>query len=303
MKVRAVLVAVVLLLPTAACGTSTGSSAVGDSCNASQAPVKAAVGFQPVFIPLKVTVNSSGEVDVSLAVSWSIGIGTIDAELGKNDDPAPPGVHRLVVSHRKDGRQVWDRYEIRCDRASRIFLNGRFRERVSTAETVIEAEPGSTSTIVVVDAAAPVGPDLRPLPEYQPLRGGRIELPDPLGEYGLGSDLDADNLTTDNFVAGGKHPTENADIFYEYGTGLMAGYDALLGITTKATRTPQQCRKDASSRKAGKVPIESLSSGRRFCVFTSAGNVALLVLTKARTLREDPGRKALTFQVTRWIKT
>jgi hypothetical protein len=288
----------------------TGCTSSGDSppdskqtsCDPKQKPVKAAVGFKPVFIPVKVTVNTEGDVDFSLAADWATPIGTFDLEVAKNDKPPPPAVHRLSVSYRKDGRQLVDRFEIRCARAYRVFMNGKFQAKVSTAETMIEALPGTVSTIVVVDAESPVGPNLKPLPEYQALAAARADLPDPLGDSGLGADFDPDRIVVGNFVPGGLSSSD-ADIFWGYGDGLSAGHRAFLGTAAASTKTPQQCRRDASSRAAGKVAPRTLTKGKRFCVVTSRGHVALLTLTKVTAKSDHPERRALTFTVQRWLKT
>lgn len=206
------------------------------------------------------------------------------------------------MSYRKDGRKLMDRFDIRCNRAYRVFMNGKFETKVSTAETVIEAAPGTTSTIVVVDAESPVGPNLKPLPEYQALPAGQVHLPDPLGEHGLGADFDPDRMVVGSFVPGGLDSSD-ADIFWRYGEGLSAGYDAFLGTAAATTKTPQQCRRDASSRAAGDVEPTTLVRGKRFCVVTTRGHVALLTLTKATWKSDHPERRALTFRVQRWLKT
>lgn len=295
--------AMALIGAVAGCAKEETGTAATDSCNAAQKPVKAAVGFQPVFVPLKITVNTDGEIGLSLAASWTTPLGTFDLDVAKNDNkPAPPGVHRLSVSYRKDGKKVVDRYEIRCNRAYRVFLNGKFQAKVSTAETVIEAAPYTTSTIVVVDAAAPIGPDLRPLPEYQALPAAKVDLPDPIGESGLGADLDPDRMVIDHFGIGARD-SDDADLFWSYGDGLSAGYDALLGSTTAATKTPQQCRRDASGRAVGKAKETSIVVGRRFCAVTTRGHVALLIVTKADWPSDHPERRSVTFLVKRWLKT
>ncbi|TCC36944.1 hypothetical protein [Kribbella sindirgiensis] len=302
MKIAAALLVVFAAL--AGCSSTDSASTAGQgSCDAKQKPVKAAVGFTPVFIPLHITLNSEGEVSVSLAASWTTPLGTVDLEVAKNDDkPSSPAVHRLAVSYRKDGRKLVDRYEIRCDRAYRVFLNGTFQARISTAETVIEAAPGVESTIIVVDAESPVGPNLKPLPEYQALPAARIDLPNPIAEQGLGADLDPNRMVVGNFVPGGLDSSD-ADLFWSYGDGLFAGYDAFLGTTTAATKTPQHCRRDASSHAAGKVPATALVAGKRFCVVTTRGHVALLTLAKVRKDSDDPDQRGLTFTVQRWLKT
>ncbi|MEU4191002.1 hypothetical protein AB0E69_03830 [Kribbella sp. NPDC026611] len=285
--------------------SSSGStpSSAQDTCDASKKPVKAAVGFQPVFIPLHISLNTEGEISVSLAASWTTPLGTVDLAVEKNDDkPAAPGVHRLAVSYVKDGRKVQERYEIRCAREYRVFLNGRFQARVSTSQTVIEAAPGTASTIDVVDAESPIGPNLKPLPEYQALPARSFHLPDPIAQYGLGADLDPDRVVTGNFVPGGLDSSD-ADIFWEYGTGLFAGYDAFLGAAGAATKTPQQCRRDASSGAVGKLPATALVTGKRFCLVTTRGQIALITLTKVVKNSDDPDRRALTFSARRWIKT
>lgn len=72
-------------------GTDSGADNAQPSCDPKQKPVKATVGFQPVWIPVKVTVNSEGDVDWSLAASWTTPAGTIDVDLAKNEEAAATG--------------------------------------------------------------------------------------------------------------------------------------------------------------------------------------------------------------------
>ncbi len=123
-----------------------------------------------------------------------------------------------------------------------------------------------------------------------------------MSEYGLGADFDPDRIVVGNFVPGGLNSSD-ADIFWEYCDGLSAGHEAFLGAAAASTKTPQQCRRDASSRAAGKVAPRTLTKGKRFCVVTTRGHIALLTLTKATWKSDHPERRALTFTVQRWLKT
>lgn len=53
----------------------------------------------------------------------------------------------------------------------------------------------------------------------------------------------------------------------------------------------------------GQGGTRTLTKGKRFCVVTSRGHVALLTLTKVTAKSDHPERRALTFAVQRWLKT
>lgn len=120
-----------------------------------------------------------------------------------------------------------------------------------------------------------------------------LELPDPLGEYELGADLDEAR-------SGSGIDFDDRDLHWDYGRGLRGGYgSATFGFTDHGpTVAPEDCAADARSRAAGTIDAEDLAVGQTFCVITSEDNVAYVRITQKSGISYRP---ALALEVTLWL--
>jgi hypothetical protein len=120
-----------------------------------------------------------------------------------------------------------------------------------------------------------------------------LQLPDPIGEYGLGADLD-------EALAGSGIDSDDRDLSWDYGRGLGGGYGSVrFGFTDHGPDVaPGDCAADARSRAAGTVDAEALEVGQTFCVITTESNVAHVRITKRTGVSDRP---ALALEVTLWL--
>jgi len=219
-RLLAAVLGVLALLPVASCAGS--QSVAPDPCQ--DIPVKIDASWQPPLLPLKLTVSSTGDIELALTASWVSVLGTVSVGASANHSFArEPDTSLLVVRHVVAGEFQETGYQINCGREYRVFLNGKFEAEVGAGRTEISAEPGTNSTIVVVDAQSDVGPDMRPMPEYRLLWQNRsFEFPDPISRFGLGVDLDS--LVVDTFGIGARD-SDDADVWNRY-------YDGIAAVTT-----------------------------------------------------------------------
>ncbi len=261
------------------------------------------LSYSPPVLPIKLSVSSAGKVSVALSADWVTPLGTFSAgvETSYTFAKKNPTSYLLVIRAVKDGKFEETGYEIDCRRSYRVFLDGKFVQEMNLERTVITVEPGMESTVVVVDAASNVGPDMKPLPEFTEMPSQGFTLPDPLGHHGLAVDLDTHGPNVDEYVIGSPYRTEDADLRYGYGEGLEAGYEAAFGRTDIPNPTAEQCRADARGNAVGTLDQAALRAGQRYCVETSAGNVVLLTLTAVNG--PYPERYTVSVDVsTRWQK-
>jgi hypothetical protein len=265
-----------------------------DPCKPVQTEAK--VTIKPWVLPFKATISSSGKITVEFSAEFVIPGATIGVGLAGSHNlvPSKPSYHLLLIRTIEDGEVKETPIEIKCDNEYRVFINGQVDATITTERTTIEARPGVDSTVAIVDKASRVDPDLKPLPEYELVHDReQLELPDPLGLYGVGMDLDA-------FRSGKDMPSEDADVRYDFGDGLESGFHSSVGFTDREAPTPQECPADAEARPIGRLPQEDIRVGQRFCVVTSKSNVAFLKVTARRG--PYPGRYKLSFQASAWTK-
>jgi hypothetical protein len=257
--------------------------------------------WSPPLLPLKLSVSSAGRISVAFTAQWVTPLGTfgVAAEGSHMFGSAKPTSHLLVIRAVEGGEWKETGYEINCDRSYRVFLNGTFTADVDRERTMITVEPNTESVVSVVDRESDVDPDMKPLPEFEPLHDrATVQLPDPIGESGLGVDLDT--LTVGDFVAGSDLDSDDTDMWDDYATGIHVGYHGAMGDTQLRTPTPEQCRDEANKNASGDVEPAALRVGRKFCVITSKGNVAFLQITNLAG--PYPERYAITFKATVWLR-
>jgi hypothetical protein len=265
-----------------------------DPCKPVQTDI--AFSYQPPLLPLKLTVTTAGRVSVAFVASWVTVFGTFSAgpEGSHNFVRTRATSHLLVLKTIEDGELKETGIEIKCDNEYRVFINGQVTATITTERTEIEARPNTESTIALVDKASKLDPDLKPLPEYELAHDREpLGLPDTLGLYGVGMDLDAlqshDGMDSDD-----------ADVRDDYAVGLQSGFHGSTGFTDRPAPTPAECRVDAESRPIGTLELADVRVGQGFCVVTSKSNVAFLKVTGRRGPYSE--RYALSFEATVWTR-
>lgn len=140
----------------AACDSSPGSNSVG-----------AKVGYKPPFVPIELSVNSSGEVSFSAGTEIVTPIGTFS--IGADMTTVSEGRILLIINHLGSGGfEEQARYEIATDQKLGVCFDGasygEFEERRITLNAF---GPGSRIRIVAQGTACPRANQQRVRPQAQ----------------------------------------------------------------------------------------------------------------------------------------
>jgi hypothetical protein len=159
-KVVRISLALLLVLPMAACGSRT----------------EAGVAYKPPLIPIQVKIGLDGSIsfDLDKTIVTPIGTFSLEAGIAVNRD-VPRGSTLLIIRHRQAGVVVDDLYEIHDENVT-VTVNGLTTFQVSSGRVFVDAsladlvDAPSKTPDTVVTQAPPTRPPTTPRPKtYQHL--------------------------------------------------------------------------------------------------------------------------------------
>jgi len=147
-----------------------GNDGLPDNRTNDKAPgrPKGYFSFEPIFAPLKLTVDTDGNITVGFDSHLMTALGEIEfggdiAVYSKDRREVPSQAFdatQLIVCEAGSGRKDCHGYQIHTGRKLSIDMDGKFHETVEANRITIDAQPGSR--IVVTDVGGPPRTGARP---------------------------------------------------------------------------------------------------------------------------------------------
>lgn len=147
---RFVALAAALVISASGAGCRSGVSATG------------AVGYQPPFLPIVITIDSAGNISIHGKLSVVTPAGTFFLEANVSKDLAPvAGATLLTIEHRRGTTIVYSAFRIKSQQVD-ITLNGHVRLNVANNNVFVNAVRAHVQSIVIRSASAdsPLNPCL-----------------------------------------------------------------------------------------------------------------------------------------------
>jgi hypothetical protein len=137
--VRAVILAIPLLVCISCAGVSVGAD----------------IGYSPPFLPIKITVDTHGDISIHGSANIVTPIGTFSVGMNVTKGmQSQPGETLLIIRHRENGSTVDTVYAVQ-DQQIAVVMNGRVALTVTNGRVFVDASKAQVLSITISSTATP----------------------------------------------------------------------------------------------------------------------------------------------------